>query len=204
MVKKKTKKRVVKKSTKKTATKKTKRNVQKPTKKTVKKKTVKKKTAIKPKKTTKKKTTKKIVKRAPKKSAASVKRKTSSRKTARVSLRRKMILKIKEGLLAQRNALLKEAEEALNILPGEINFPDMGDQATAETDRNFMLRLRDRERMLLKKIDEAVERIDTNSFGVCNSCGSDIGIKRLQARPVTDLCIECKTRQEEDERITEG
>ncbi|MEF9426659.1 MAG: RNA polymerase-binding protein DksA [Candidatus Mariimomonas ferrooxydans] len=114
------------------------------------------------------------------------------------------MLKIKKELLAQRNELLREAEEALNSLPGEINFPDMGDQATAETDRDFMLRLRDRERMLLKKIDEAVERIDKDTFGICENCGNEIGIKRLEARPVTSYCIDCKTRQEEEERIAEG
>ena len=67
-----------------------------------------------------------------------------------------------------------------------------------------MLRLRDRERLLLKKIDEAVERIDNGTFGICEECGNRIGVKRIGARPVTTLCIECKTRQEEEEKITEG
>jgi DnaK suppressor protein len=120
------------------------------------------------------------------------------------SLRKNKIQEIKKSLLSQKNSLLKEAEVALNSLPGEINFPDMGDQATAETDRNFMLRLRDRERMLLKKIEETIERIDNNAYGICSSCGNEIGIKRLEARPVTDLCIECKVRQEEEEKIVEG
>lgn len=130
-------------------------------------------------------------------------KKTVTKKSA-LSQRKNKIKEIKKSLLSQRNALLREAEEALNNLPGDINFPDMGDQATAETDRNFMLRLRDRERMLLKKIDETIERIDNNEYGVCTSCGSEIGIKRLEARPVTDLCIECKVRQEEEEKIVEG
>jgi len=120
------------------------------------------------------------------------------------SQREKTINNIKKKLLSQRETLLKEAEVTLNTLPGEINFPDMGDQATVETDRNFMLRLRDRERLLLKKIDEAIERIENNTFGICEECGSEIGIKRLEARPVTTLCIDCKTRQEEEERIAEG
>lgn len=125
-------------------------------------------------------------------------------KKAPFSQREKTMMKIKKNLLSQRETLLKEAEEALNTLPGEINFPDMGDQATAETDRNFMLRLRDRERLLLKKIDEAIEKIENNTFGICEECGNKIDIKRLEARPVTTLCIDCKTRQEEEERITEG
>ena len=118
--------------------------------------------------------------------------------------RQRTIEKIKKDLFTQRESLLKEAEEALSSLPGDVNFPDMGDQATAETDRNFMLRLRDRERMLLKKIEETIERIDGEDFGMCEECGNEIGIKRLEARPVTTYCIECKTRQEEEERIAEG
>ncbi len=118
--------------------------------------------------------------------------------------REKKILEIKKKLIAEKERLLKEAEGALNTLPGELNFPDMGDQATAETDRNFMLRLRDRERMLLKKIEETLERIDSGFYGTCGECGNEIEIKRLEARPVTTLCIDCKTLQEEEERISAG
>jgi DnaK suppressor protein len=71
-----------------------------------------------------------------------------------------------------------------------------------ETDRNFLLRIRDRERKLITKIDRALERIDDGSFGFCNECGEDIEIKRLEARPVATLCIECKTNQEEEEKLT--
>jgi DnaK suppressor protein len=156
--------------------------------------------AAKPARTVKKKikTQSKQVKRKPVKTTA-----RKSKKTTRTQ-RARRLLKIKTTLLKQRDGLLKEAEMALNTLPGEINFPDMGDQATAEADRDFMLRLRDRERMLLKKIDEAIERIDNGVFGICENCGNEIGIKRLEARPVTTYCIDCKTRQEEEERIAEG
>ncbi len=99
---------------------------------------------------------------------------------------------------------MKDAEETLSTLPGEVNFPDMGDQATAETDRNFILRLRDRERMLLKKIEETIQRLDNPEYGLCEECGNEIGIKRLEARPITTYCIDCKTRQEEEERIADG
>ena len=126
------------------------------------------------------------------------------KKETKMTHREEIIQKIKQTLMSQRESLLKEAEETLSSLPGEINFPDMGDQATAETDRNFMLRLRDRERMLLKKIEETIERIDSTDFGICEECGNEIGIKRLEARPVTTLCIDCKTRQEEEERLAEG
>ena len=140
-----------------------------------------------------------------KSAAAAVKTKASKTKKApAISHREKIIQKIKQDLLAQRNSLLKEAGETLNTLPSELNFPDMGDQATAEADRNFILRLRDRERMLLKKIEETIERIDNGPYGICEECNNEIGIKRLEARPVTTLCIECKTHQEEKERIAEG
>ncbi|RJQ13894.1 MAG: RNA polymerase-binding protein DksA [Nitrospiraceae bacterium] len=118
--------------------------------------------------------------------------------------REKIMQEIRQKLLSQRDSLLKEAEATLNNLPSELNFPDMGDQATAETDRNFMLRLRDRERMLLKKIEETIERIESGTYGICEECGNEIGAQRLAARPVTTLCIDCKTRQEEEERIAEG
>ncbi len=120
------------------------------------------------------------------------------------TLTKKLLNDIKKRLIAQKKSLLAEAEDALNSLPGEINFPDLGDQATAEIDRNFMLRLRGRERKLLKKIDEAIERIDAGTFGICEMCGEEIDIRRITARPVTTLCIDCKTLQEEEERMREG
>jgi len=79
-------------------------------------------------------------------------------------------------------------------------FPDPTDQATMETDRNFDLRIKDRERKLIKKIDQAITRIHDGEFGECESCGGAISVKRLHARPVTTLCIECKTAQEQEER----
>lgn len=112
---------------------------------------------------------------------------------------------IKLHLMRQRTALLSGAEQALNEqLPGQTIFPDLGDQATAETDRNFMLRLRGREQRLLNKINEAIERIDSGTFGICDDCGNEIDIKRLEVRPVTTMCIECKTLQEEEEKLRES
>lgn len=122
-----------------------------------------------------------------------------SRKT--LSEREKKILEIRKKLVEQRKALLSEAEEALNSLPGQTIFPDLGDQASAEIDRNFMLRLRGREQKLLKKIEAAIEKIDSGTFGICEACGQEIDIKRLEARPVTTMCIECKTEQEEEEKL---
>lgn len=118
--------------------------------------------------------------------------------------RLKGIMEIRSKLIKQKQALLNEAESALNELPGPAIFPDLGDQATAETDRNFMLRLRGREQRLLKKIEEAIDRIETGTFGICDDCGLEIDIKRLEARPVTTMCINCKTLQEEEERLREA
>ncbi len=125
------------------------------------------------------------------------------KKTAPITLRDKKLLEIKKKLIMRKESLLAEAEEALNELPGQTMFPDLGDQATAETERSFMLRLRGRERRLLKKIDEAIERIESGVFGICDKCGMEIDIRRLEVRPVTTLCIDCKIQQEEEERLTE-
>jgi DnaK suppressor protein len=78
--------------------------------------------------------------------------------------------------------------------------PDLTDQATVDYDRNFDMRLRDRERRMLQKIRDALARIDEGTFGVCESCGDNISEKRLLARPVTTLCIECKAEAEREER----
>ena len=80
-------------------------------------------------------------------------------------------------------------------------FADPADRATAESDRAFTLRLRDRERRLIRKIQNALKRMDDGVYGICEECGEDISIPRLKARPVTRLCINCKARQEEDEHL---
>ena len=81
------------------------------------------------------------------------------------------------------------------------NMPDPADRATLESDRNFTLRIRDRERKLIGKIKDALERIENKTYGICESCGEEISQDRLKARPVTTLCINCKKRQEDEERI---
>ncbi len=129
--------------------------------------------------------------------------KSNNKKKVNLSSRQKKIQEIKKKLLSQRKELLLGAMEALNELPGQTVFPDLGDQATAEIDRNFMLRLKGREQKLLKKIDEAIERIEQGTFGICDRCGQEINIKRLEARPVTTMCIDCKTLQEEEEKLME-
>jgi DnaK suppressor protein len=138
-----------------------------------------------------------------KKKVLTVSKGQKTKKRTRIPTRLKKIQEIKQNLVIQRKELLHEAMEALNKLPGPIVFPDLSDQASAEIDRNFMLRLKGRERMLLKKIDEAIDRIDHDSFGICEKCGQEIDIRRLEARPVTTMCIDCKTQQEEEEKFME-
>lgn len=99
--------------------------------------------------------------------------------------------------------LLFGAEKAVsgmsNGTPDE-NFPDPTDRASHETDRNFLLRVKDRERKLITKVQEALKRIDDGTYGICELCGEEISEKRLEARPVTTCCIDCKKEEEEQEK----
>ena len=107
-----------------------------------------------------------------------------------IAVKEKKLQEIRKKLLMQKDELLSGAGITRNTLPDETLFPELGDQASAEIDRNFTLRLRDRERKLLKKIEEAVEQIDNSTYGICEICGQEIGLKRLEARPVTTMCID--------------
>jgi DnaK suppressor protein len=102
------------------------------------------------------------------------------------------------NLLAQRiDQLLNEAGKTVSDMTDEsANLPDITDRASLESDRNFELRIRDRERKLIKKLREAIARIDEGTFGICELCEGKISEKRLMARPVTTLCIDCKKKQE--------
>ena len=97
----------------------------------------------------------------------------------------------------QLEELLNQADDTVSGMttPKE-NFPDPTDRASLEADRNFMLRIRDRESKLIKKIKKTLARIDNGTFGICEKCGEDIAIERLKARPVTTQCIDCKTKEE--------
>jgi DnaK suppressor protein len=109
-----------------------------------------------------------------------------------------------KGLLEGRlHDLVEEAGKACSDMRHENDgdFPDPTDRASLESDRNFLLRIKDRERKLIQKVKEALDRIDNGTFGICESCGRPISEKRLMARPVTTLCIECKTEREDQERV---
>jgi DnaK suppressor protein len=80
------------------------------------------------------------------------------------------------------------------------NFPDPNDRATQESEFSLELRTRDRERKLIKKIDESLKNLERNDYGFCETCGIEIGIRRLEARPTATQCIDCKTLDELRER----
>ncbi|MFI5399322.1 MAG: RNA polymerase-binding protein DksA [Candidatus Binatia bacterium] len=108
-------------------------------------------------------------------------------------------------LVARRQELLDEALRTVDgMTDSKENFPDPTDRASLESNRNAMLRIRDRERKLIAKIDEALQRIGDGSYGMCEACGGPIGLDRLRARPVTTLCIDCKSAQEVQERRLRG
>ena len=105
------------------------------------------------------------------------------------------------NLLNQRvKELRSEAGKTVENMDEDENFPDPSDRATMESNRNSVLRIRDRERKLIFKIQEALQRLDDGEFGICEECGAAIGIERLKARPVTTFCIECKSSQEVQEK----
>ena len=101
-------------------------------------------------------------------------------------------------LQRSRDELTRNARRALsgdmNLNPDD--FPDEIDSASSDSNLSFIGRLREREQMLLQKIDVALGKIEAGTYGTCVSCGEDIGQKRLKARPVAELCIDCKSQQE--------
>lgn len=117
-------------------------------------------------------------------------------------MNKKDLKRFRELLVNEREQLVKKANKTLteeatldtNELPDEI------DQASAEYNQSFIFRLRDREKFYLSKIDKALKKLDAGTFGICEACDEPINIKRLEARPVTTLCIRCKEEQEMEER----
>ena len=112
----------------------------------------------------------------------------------------------KQILQAWRRELMEEVDRTVNHMKDEAaNFPDPADRATQEEEFSLELRTRDRERKLIKKIDKTLLRVEDNDYGFCDQCGVDIGIRRLEARPTADLCVDCKTLDEiKEKQITGG
>ena len=100
-------------------------------------------------------------------------------------------------LLAWKRGLMEEVDRTVHHMQDDAaNFPDPNDRATQESEFSMELRARDRERKLIKKIDESIRNLDNNDFGFCEACGVEIGVKRLEARPTATLCIDCKVIDE--------
>jgi len=110
---------------------------------------------------------------------------------------KKMLEHFRTILNAWKQELLDEVSRTVHSMQDDTaNHPDPNDRASQETDMSLELRSRDRERKLIKKIEEATAKIDSNDYGYCETCGVEIGVQRLEARPTATLCIDCKTLDE--------
>lgn len=117
----------------------------------------------------------------------------------------KQLTHIEKILLAWRQSLMEEVDRTVTHMKDEAaNFPDPSDRASQEEEFSIKLRARDRERKLIKKIEDALERLHDDDFGYCEACGIEIGLRRLEARPTATLCIDCKTLSEIKEKQNQG
>lgn len=117
----------------------------------------------------------------------------------------KQIEHFRKILEAWRDQLRTEVDRTLNHMQDEAaNFPDPVDRASQEEEFSLELRNRDRERRLIKKIEKTLQKLEDDDFGFCDHCGIEIGIRRLEARPTADLCIDCKTLAELKEKQMAG
>lgn len=117
----------------------------------------------------------------------------------------KQLAHIENILLAWRRSLMEEVDRTVSHMKDEAaNFPDPSDRASQEEEFSIELRTRDRERKLIKKIEDGLERLRGEDFGYCEACGIEIGLKRLEARPTATLCIDCKTLSEIKEKQNQG
>lgn len=111
----------------------------------------------------------------------------------------------KSILLNWKRELMEEVDRTMSHMKDEAaNFPDPADRASQEEEFSLELRTRDRERKLIKKIDKTVELIEQDDYGYCETCGVEIGIRRLEARPTATLCVDCKTLAEIKEKQIGG
>ena len=113
----------------------------------------------------------------------------------------KQLAHFKQMLEDMKRGLSQDIDRTVHTMQDEATiFADPNDRASQESDMSLELRNRDRERKLIKKIDETIARIDAEDYGYCDSCGIEIGLKRLEARPTATLCIDCKTLDEMREK----
>jgi len=125
-----------------------------------------------------------------------------SSKGTSMALTKKELAAFEEQLSAWKAELEESQNDTMHQMHEQETtaFPDPADQAAAETDLSFDIRIKSRELKLIHKIEETLYRLREGDFGICDACGGDISVKRLQARPVTTLCIDCKTEQEQAEK----
>jgi DnaK suppressor protein len=128
-----------------------------------------------------------------------------TRREEGTAMRKRDLERCRKILLEQRERILGNVDR---VLTGELDldrddFPDEMDMALAESSLSFTGQIRERERRLLNKIEKSLEKIEQGSYGECESCGNEIGVGRLRARPVASLCIDCKDEQERLERQQE-
>ena len=195
----------------------------------VKKKTAQAKSTTKKKSVAKKKVVKKAASKkkaaTPKKKTAAPKKKTAARKTSTVKrktasqigpvpgiapyrenkgeeyMNEQQVEHFRNILLAWKKELMEEVDRTVHHMQDDAaNFPDPNDRATQESEFSMELRARDRERKLIKKIEEAMQNLEDDEYGYCEACGVEIGVKRLEARPTATLCIDCKILDEIKEK----
>jgi DnaK suppressor protein len=118
-------------------------------------------------------------------------------------MRKRDVVRYRTLLKHQLSDLVGQGEATVRKMVGNDaeEIPDPNDRGTVESERNWSLRLGDRDRKLAVKIEAALERIEKGTFGTCETCGAPIAAARLKARPITTLCIDCKTESERDERV---
>lgn len=122
-----------------------------------------------------------------------------------MSLRKEKLDVYRKQLTARRNALAEDLRQATaQLLNDESVYTDSVDQAAAETDKSFVLQMKNRDRDALWQIDEAIKRLDEGSFGECERCGESISEGRIEAFPFTTLCIDCKAELESEEHRFPG
>ena len=188
----------------------------------VKKKSAKAKTAVKKKTTASKKVARKAAasrKTAPKKTTAARKSSTAGRKTSTSQvgpvpgiapyketkgeeyMNEEQVEHFRNILLTWKKELMEEVDRTVHHMQDDAaNFPDPNDRATQESEFSMELRARDRERKLIKKIEESMQNLENEDYGYCEACGVEIGVKRLEARPTATLCIDCKILDEIKEK----
>ncbi len=126
-------------------------------------------------------------------------------KKSEIYMSDQQLVHFKQILMNWRQELMEEVDRTVHHMQDEAaNFPDPADRATQEEEFSIELRTRDRERKLIKKIDQTMELVDQEDYGYCDTCGVEIGLRRLEARPTATQCVDCKSLDEIKEKQIRG